>query len=74
MFINIIEYVLEAGGFIKKCPECGEFFWPWDVESRRLNTAFVKDELNFVNTCPECYYKFYDYYTEMWGQYYGYPT
>jgi hypothetical protein len=73
MLAKIIHWMLETGGFIKQCSYCGEYVWPWDVENRKLNTAFVKHELNFMESCPDCYDRYYDYYTEMWGQYYGYP-
>lgn len=43
----------------------------FSVKNRRLNTAYVDDELNFQCSCEKCYDASYDYYADLWSDYYS---
>ena len=40
-----------------------------DVANRRLNTAYVKDELNWLLSCFECHQEAVEQYKELWDTY-----
>lgn len=42
-----------------------------NVERRRLNTAYVDDELNYITCCIFCYITAYKQYEELWKDYYA---
>jgi hypothetical protein len=51
------------------CNCCGRYFmYP---ERRRLNTAYVNEESNWLTSCQECYDEACDHYAELWNDYYG---
>lgn len=41
------------------------------VERRRLNTQYHDDESNYMTSCISCYQEMYDYYEELWADYYS---
>ena len=49
--------------------KCGCFFvYP---RRRRLNTAYVNDEQNYIISCLSCYRETIEYYKERWHDYYS---
>jgi len=52
----------------KRC-KCGR--WSWSIRRRRLNTAYVDEERNYMYSCRECYEEAYEYYAERWADYYA---
>lgn len=54
--------------FILGYCKCGRFFvYP---KRRRLNTAYVDEELNYMTSCLDCYREIVEYYKERWADYY----
>ena len=51
------------------CPMCGRCFQK--IERRRLCTAYVDDERNYVKTCEDCFVETNDYYHGLWMEYYN---
>lgn len=49
------------------CPVHG---WGGKVEKFRMNTAYVKEENNYGYGCKKCQKESYDYYQELWDEYY----
>lgn len=41
------------------------------IAKRRLNTAYVDDELNWLVSCLDCYNEQYEWYAELWDYYYS---
>lgn len=50
------------------CVGCGKYF-KYPIK-RRLNTAFIEEELNWICSCKDCYEEEVAYYKEMWLEYY----
>lgn len=51
------------------CPPCGRaFVYP---KRRRLNTMYENEESNYITCCEDCYKEAYDYYEELWADYYS---
>ncbi len=53
---------------LKECPCCHNISSV--VESRRLNTSYVDDQLNFLESCDWCFEVACEYYDELWRDYY----
>jgi hypothetical protein len=51
--------------FVCACGETGFF------RKRRLNTAYQRDELNYVRCCDKCFELMWQGYEAMWEEYYG---
>lgn len=49
------------------CPHCGRP--SRDVASRRINTAYVDDNLNQRTECGQCHSRTIEYYDELWDDY-----
>jgi hypothetical protein len=47
---------------------CGN--WGW-FKSRRLNTAYHDDKLNYVICCDDCMQMMWEGYESMWEEYYA---
>lgn len=56
-------------GSMKTCP-CCERDMP-DVERRHRNTAYVEEELNWLESCNECFQADWEHFADMWREYYG---
>lgn len=41
-----------------------------DVERRRRNTQYTDEELNWLESCSECYEHDWEDFREMWDEYY----
>ena len=52
-----------------ECPCCGVV--TTDVMIRRLNTAYVNDICNYLQSCESCYMDAYEYYADLWTTYYN---
>lgn len=52
-----------------KCPCCDEF--TTDVMRRRMNTAYVEEESNYITCCLSCFDGVQDHWNERWAEYYG---
>lgn len=50
------------------CFCCGRYF-KYPIK-RELNTAYEKDEKNWICTCRKCYEEAIAHYEEMWLDYY----
>lgn len=52
---------------------CGRMCGGYDlnVERRRLNTAYVNEESNYMTSCIFCYLEAYKYYEDLWADYYA---
>jgi len=51
-----------------KCRICGKIgIHP----TRRMNTAYVNDEQNYVTCCDACYLELLELYQEMWDTYHA---
>ncbi|MAT51056.1 MAG: hypothetical protein CMK32_07725 [Porticoccaceae bacterium] len=49
------------------CPLCDRH--SSDIASRRLNTNYCDDRLNFQTSCGECYDRSIEYYQDLWDEY-----
>lgn len=56
------------GLFSRRCPCCERL--RRDVKRRARNTSYVDDELNWLVSCLDCYQEDYEYYAELWRDYY----
>lgn len=65
---KINHFKLEGVG-LSLCPQCDQM--ARDVTTRRLNTKYVKDELNFYRSCRQCYVERVAFYQDMWNDTYG---
>lgn len=54
--------------FGPRCPSCGKH--GRDVCRRRMNTAYVNDESNFITECDSCFADTEDYWAEMCQEHY----
>lgn len=54
---------------MKKCQCCDTE--KSKVERRRTNTAYVKEESNFIESYKECYDEACEHYADLWAQYYA---
>lgn len=52
----------------RRCPCCERL--RYDVKRRLRNTAFLDDELNWLDSCLDCYQDDYEYYADLWHDYY----
>ena len=50
------------------CPHHGWFLYP---KRYRMNTAYVEYEANYSIGCKYCQQDSYEYYQELWNDYYG---
>lgn len=41
------------------------------VERREQNTRYVKEEMNFVTSCKECFDEIQEFWKEQWEDYYA---
>lgn len=51
------------------CPMCGVGEGP--VRTRRMNTQYADDEMNYVTSCSRCFEEGEEMWAEMWKEYYG---
>lgn len=42
-----------------------------DVEKRHRNTAYQNEESNWLESCGECFEQDYEFFQELWDDYYG---
>ena len=52
------------------CPCCGRYF-RWPVTTERRNTAYCKEANNYMTACQDCHKDDYEYYAELWNDYYN---
>ena len=52
---------------MEKCPCCERM--SYTVDNRRVNTAYVDDKSNWLNSCLYCYADAEEYYCERWEEY-----
>ena len=50
------------------CPCCHAFS---RVDRRRLNTAYVDDERNYLESCRDCFEAEVEHYADLWADYYS---
>jgi len=48
------------------CP-CCERLMP-NVSTRRMNTAYTNDALNYLESCEECFDSVCEYWDDMWSE------
>ena len=60
-------WYLKMFGF---CPYCGRWF-RFGVKLRRQNTAYYKEEDNWIAACPDCFDEIEEYWAERWQEYYS---
>lgn len=53
------------------CPFCLVLKSSHGIENRRINTAYEKEDLNWVFSCYNCYKETIEFYQEMWDEYYA---
>ena len=56
---------------VRYCDFCKTYHNVDYFKTRRLNTAYVEDEKNFIYSCENEYTIAYNHYEEMWQDYYG---
>ena len=54
-----------------RCPGYGYRCWGFGAIRRRQNTAYVKDEMNYVTCCGECFQGIQEYWQERWDEYWS---
>jgi hypothetical protein len=52
------------------CPCCGRYF-RWPITTQRRNTSYCEESCNFMTACKECHKEDYEYYAELWKDYYA---
>ncbi len=52
-----------------KCPCCERR--SKSIESRRRNTRYVDDDLNFITSCDDCFREDDRYWKEQWDDYWS---
>lgn len=52
------------------CPWCGRYF-RYSVKTSRRNTSYVDDASNWITGCKECREDDYEYFAELWNDYYS---
>ena len=50
------------------CPQHGWFMYP---KRFRMNTAYLEEESNYSVGCKHCQKECFDYYEELWNDYYS---
>lgn len=50
------------------CPNHGWFHY---AKRYRMNTAYINEEANYSYGCKECQKECFEYYDELWKDYYG---
>ena len=53
------------------CKGCGEDYSENEIQRRRLNTAYVNEESNWLTSCLDCFKETWDYYQELWDDFYS---
>jgi len=53
------------------CGYCHRFHFPWSIKKRKLNTAYVDEEQNWIVSCKTVYEEAIEYYKERWDDYYS---
>lgn len=53
------------------CEYCQEEHDENELQRRRLNTAYVDEELNWMTSCEAAYEESVSYYKELWTDYYA---
>lgn len=52
------------------CPgECQSF--KTTIKMRRMNTAYVDEDLNYIECCNECFEEVQAHWKDMWDEYYS---
>lgn len=59
---------IEGEPKLEECKGCHRVVM---VAKRRINTAYVKDEQNWMTSCEECYEETIEHYNDLWATYYG---
>lgn len=54
---------------MRECPCCNRL--SPDVKSRRRNTIYADDSMNFLESCQECWDNDNEHWEEMWSDYYA---
>jgi hypothetical protein len=67
--MTTLEKLREAVKQWGKCPCCKRL--KFNNRKRRLNTKYVNDESNWLTSCGECYEETYQYYADLWADYYA---
>ncbi len=52
------------------CPRCERYF-RYNVKTVRRNTAYVEESNNWITACKECREDDYEYFAELWNDYYS---
>ncbi len=65
ILLFLINKIKQYGGY---CPIHGWFLYP---KKYRMNTAYVDDKMNYAIGCKYCQKDSYEYYAELWADYYG---
>jgi len=53
------------------CPVCKKLRADKSVERRRMNTAYINDESNYLTSCRSCFLRSEEYWKEQWDDYYS---
>jgi hypothetical protein len=48
------------------CPECRESVPKKEIEKRKMNTAYVNEEENYLTSCNKCFDSIEQHWKEMW--------
>lgn len=52
------------------CPWCERYF-RYNIKTVRRNTSYVDDATNWITACKDCIEEDYEYYAELWNDYYS---
>ena len=51
------------------CPMCG--IEKYDIHYRRMNTAYIEDDSNYITVCKDCFDEVEGIWKERWQEYYA---
>ena len=60
--------ITKNDGVWGKCQHCGRFGY---IVKRCLNTAYVKEDDNWLTSCVDCFGEGVDYFSGLWDDYYS---
>jgi hypothetical protein len=58
--------VLYNMAYNTNCPECNEIVPKKEIEKRKMNTAYVNEEENYLTSCIKCFDEIEERWKELW--------
>lgn len=63
-----VSILITSDGFV--CPICKEI--THELSCTRRNTSYINESLNWLIACDDCHESDYEYFKELWNDYYRY--